>query len=828
MEPSPDADKSAPTSADFPLRHRMGRGLSFTFEWDDSAVLRDHKKEFNERCLGFGIRYAWFRIGLDDQRLWVIGVGPLRSAMKAANHSCFATVFDADIAAIPLRTTGGPLPGPHCSVIAILYPGDLLKAEGHVCRTSIRHIDPQTGKLVHRDEAVRVLKLFRTAVLAELGRPGRKWDGAPPSQAVVEERLADCDDPIRDKVPDTVSDGHVGTGMLAATSFGWVAKQIDMLTGEKGRSGVSIENIKTKGLRGLRDNMVEYICKRIAEKRSAAPTSQALGPADGSIDDDGAERQTAPQAAVVAQHQGSARVSAGGGIGGGGGDAAAGAERKEEESGWGSESESEEDEAVKQDEEDEGEEEEDEKDEEGVEEEVEYEVEYVDGTVEVGAAEEAAGSADERNEEEEDGDAGNTTRSADGGKEKDEVGVEATTEKGQEEAACNGSGKVPVDAGEGANITGVQETGEASGRQGPELDDVEELRRENCLLRAENTRLATLLDEEKARLDMFFVGVRGLVDKVNELADQVADSDQTAAERLRNATSAMSTTITGNITGSFDEAWKLMKSFAELASAWLLDFDNPEGNMAYARAEAFSTLAEHVDTVVGDAKRGLEEYISNHLASAQVNIATAVTHRLAVQPPPPTQPTPPAPTPALPEELLKSFKADILKAVTEATQQSFLASGMKFMTEMIGTVAPGRRGSSPSANDADHAQRREADKQGQNRTGGGDDAGSVERSKGADGSRGLGASPSANVADQAQRREADKQGQKRTGGGDGSVSVKEQGSGREPRSRRLEACFTERGRPAEDEGGVEGVKVVFQQGGWERGGRGWYCRRGCR
>ncbi|CAI5484394.1 unnamed protein product [Closterium sp. Yama58-4] len=392
--------------------------------------------------------------------------------------------------------------------------------------------------------------------------------------------------------------------MLAATSFGWVAKQIDMLTSEKGRSGVSIENIKTKGLRALQDNMVEYICKRIAEKRSAAPTSQAVSLADG------AERQTAPQAAVAAQHQGTARVSAEGGNGGGGGDAAA---------------------------------------------------------------------------------------------------------------------------------------EEASGRQGPELDDVEELRRENWLLRAENARLAALLDEEKARLDRFFVGVRGLFDKVNELADQVADSDQTAAERLRNATSAMSTTITGNITGSFDEAWKLMKTFAEQASAWLLDFDNPEGKMAYARAEAVSVLAEHVDTVVGDAKRGLEEYISNHLASAQVNIATAVTHKLAVQPPPPPQPTPPAPTPALPEELLKSFKADISKAVKEATQQSFLASGMKIMTEMIGTVAPGRRGSSQSANDADH---------------------------GADGSRGPSALPSANDADQAQRREADKQGQKRTSGRDGSVSVK--------------------------------------------------------
>ncbi|CAI5525677.1 unnamed protein product [Closterium sp. Naga37s-1] len=88
---------------------------------------------------------------------------------------------------------------------------------------------------------------------------------------------------------------------------------------------------------------------------------------------------------------------------------------------------------------------------------------------------------------------------------------------------------------------------------------------------------------------------------------------------------------------------------------------------------------------------------------------------------------------------MKSFKADVLKVVTEATHQSFVASGLKLITEVIGNVAPGRRGSSPSANDADPAQRREADKQGQKRAGGGDDAGSMKQSKGADGSRGVGA-----------------------------------------------------------------------------------------
>ncbi|CAI5481663.1 unnamed protein product [Closterium sp. Yama58-4] len=614
MEQSPDADKSALTSADFPLRVRMGRGLSFTLEWNDYAVLRDQKKEFTERCFGLAI-------------------------------------------------SGGPLPGSHCSVIAILYPGDLLKAEGQVCRTKIRHIDPHTGKGKHRDEAVRVLKLFRTAVLAELGRPGRKWDGAPPSQAVVEERLADCDDPIRDKVPGTVSDGHVGTGMLAATSFGWVAKQIDLLTGDKARSAVSIENIKAKGLKSLRDSMVEYICNRVAEKRSAAPTSGAGGPADGAIDDDGAEIRTAPQSAAAAQHQVDLPVSGGGdaasGAGGGGGDAAAGRGRKEEDS-ESSDSDSET--------ESEGEEEDD------------YELEYADGTVV------AVGSADENNEEAEDGDAGNATTSADGGKE--EVGVEATKEEGQEQAASEG-GKVSVDAGEAANNTGMQETEEASGRQGPEQVDVEELRRENLMLRAENARLAALLGEEQARPDRFFAGLRGLVDHLKELAVQVEDTDKFAAQQLLNATEDLSKTITGNITGSFDEAWKTMKTFAEQASAWLEDFDNPEGRVACARALVVDALADHVNGVVGEARRALELYITTQLSAAQVNIATA----------------------------------------------SFVASGMKMLTETIGTVAPGRRGSSPSANDAEQAQRR-AVKQVHKRTGDGDDKESSKRSKGSDGSCG--------------------------------------------------------------------------------------------
>ncbi|CAI5959536.1 unnamed protein product [Closterium sp. NIES-65] len=280
------------------------------------------------------------------------------------------------------------------------------------------------------------------------------------------------------KVPGTVSDGHVGAGVLSATSFGWVAKQIDHLTGEKGRRGVSIESIGMKMLKALRDSMVEYVGKVIAVKRTATPTSQAAGPADNAIDDDVAEGQKAPQGAVAAQHHGNARVHGEGGNGGGG-DAEAGAGRSEtEKSSSESESESEseeEDEAVKRKDEEEYEEEEEEnkdengekweggKDEEGGDEEVEFVVEYVEGTVEAGAAEEAVGSADQGNEEEKDDGAGNATRSADVGKEKGEVGVEAPG-NGQDEAACEGGGKVSVDAGEGPNNTGEQEAGEPPSR----------------------------------------------------------------------------------------------------------------------------------------------------------------------------------------------------------------------------------------------------------------------------------------------------------------------------------------------------------------------------
>ncbi|CAI7818068.1 unnamed protein product [Closterium sp. NIES-54] len=91
-------------------------------------------------------------------------------------------------------------------------------------------------------------------------------------------------------------------------------------------------------------------------------------------------------------------------------------------------------------------------------------------------------------------------------------------------------------------------------------------------------------------------------------------------------------------------------------------------------------------------------------------------------------------------ELLKSFKDDILKAVSDTTQQTFDAAGFKILPDVIGSLAQGCCGSSPSANDAENAPRREASRQRGKRPGGvveagGEESISAKRSKGPGGSQ---------------------------------------------------------------------------------------------
>ncbi|CAI5961166.1 unnamed protein product [Closterium sp. NIES-65] len=705
-----------------------------------------------------------------------------------------------------------PLPGSHCSVVIILYPGDLLKASGQKIRTSIRHADPQTVKEWHRDEAIRVLKFFREAVMAELRCDGRKWEWAKPSEEEVQERLADCDHPLRDKVPNAVRDGDAGSGLLAMSALLWA--RMDLLTGGLRRSATSMDKVYVSGLKKLRTDMVAWIKKLVARKRAGQ-----VGVAADACDDDGEEVHSAFQAVGIARTVADARGTTIGKPGGGvdGDDAEAGkgisgtkekhqdkdrdedrmeeggSEEDREEGRLESESESElklegeeEEEEQEKQEEVEHKEQEQEKQLEGEqEEEVELEVEEEEEHEEVvaaGAAETGERLADVEKEEGE----GKGAMSADLKKEKEEVGVEA---------AHGGSGNVVVGdwkegvdleaVGEGDNTAATKQTGvevthggersrkkkaasghpgsTAAGRQA-RLDVVEQLRAENRRLRSDNARLERRLGEQTGRVDSLASALAGVLDKLKALTAQVADTDRNLTKRLEDATPTMATTITDNLTDNMASAVEAGKSFAELAAKILQHLDNPNGRMAVERATQVNALAEHVTNEVGEARKFLEDIVIKYIGAAQTNIAADVAPRLVVQQPPP----PIAPAQALPEELMKSFKEEVLKAVTEGTQQSFFASGLKIMTEVVSTVAPARRGSSPSVNDADQPHPKEAQKHGQKRGGGGgggdgEDATSVKRSKGAGGSR---------VADE---------GSKGAGGsripGEGSKGVGDTGAG---------------------------------------------------
>ncbi|CAI5951948.1 unnamed protein product [Closterium sp. NIES-64] len=197
---------------------------------------------------------------------------------------------------MPCLCSIAPLPGSHCSVVIILYPGDLLKALGQKIRTSIRHADPQTVKEWHRDEAIRVLKFLREAVLAELRRDGRKWEWAKPSEEEVHERLADCDHPLRDKVPNAVRDGDARFGLLAMSALLWAVRRMDLLTGGLRRSVTSMDKVYVSELKKLRTDMVAWIKKLVARKRAGQ-----VGVAADACDDDGEKVHSAFQAVGVAR-----------------------------------------------------------------------------------------------------------------------------------------------------------------------------------------------------------------------------------------------------------------------------------------------------------------------------------------------------------------------------------------------------------------------------------------------------------------------------------------------------------------------------------------------
>ncbi|CAI5990874.1 unnamed protein product [Closterium sp. NIES-64] len=568
---------------------------------------------------------------------------------------------------------------------------------------------------------------------------------------------------LRRDVPNAFRDGDAGSGLLAMSALLWAVRRMDLLTGGLRRSVTNIDKVYVSGLKKLRTDMVARIKKLVAHKRAGQ-----VGVAADACDDDGEEVHSAFQAVGVARTVADARGTTIGKPRGGvheddaeAGKGVTGTEEKHQDEDCGedrdedceeeggseedreegrvesaseleSEGEEEEEEQKKREEVEHKEQEQEKQLEGEQEEEVELEVEEQEEEQEVesvaaGAAETGERSADVENEGLAEG---KGAMSADLEKEKEEVGMEAAHEGSGNVVVGDRKEGIDVEAvGEGDNATATKQTGvevthrgeqsrkkkaasghpgsTAAGRQA-RLDVVEQLRAENRRLRADNARLERRLCEQTGRVDSLASALAGVLDKLKALTAQVADTDRNLAKRLEDATSTMATTITDNLIGNMANAVEAGKSFAELAAKILRDLDDPNGRMAVERATEVNALAEHVTNEVGEARKFLEETVIKYIGAAQTNIAAAVAPRLVVQQPPP----PIAPAQALLEELMKSFKEDVLKAVTEATQKSFLASGLKIMTKVVGTKRGGDGGG-----------------------GDGEDATSVKRSKGAGGSR---------------------------------------------------------------------------------------------
>ncbi|CAI6008898.1 unnamed protein product [Closterium sp. NIES-65] len=505
--------------------------------------------------------------------------------MGQDDHTCFATVFDANVAVIPLISSIAPLPGAHCSVVLILCPGDLFNASGQEkVPDTVRDSDAGSG-LLAMSALIWVVRRFHL-LTGNLRRIATRMDKPTVSglKALRNEMVA----LIKKQVP-LIWSGKIVVAANASDEDGEEVHSASVVVGvapnvadARGKLGVGVDEADAAAGKGVTGTKVVH------------------GNDDG-VKDREEEREG----------EGSSEESSGSRSGSG--------------SGSGSESESEEEQ--KQEQEMQEHERQHKEEQLVVVEDVEMAEVYV-----VGGAEETGGrSADVENDE---GEGKGAT--ADLGK----VGVEA---------AHGGGGMVEVGEGDNAALskqrgvdvhtdaTAEKAGGERSrrkkaasdhpgsttaGRQA-RLDVVDQLRAENRRLRADNARLERRLGEQTGRVDSLAAALAGLLEKVKGLTAQVADTDRKSEERLKEATLTMVTTITEGLTDNMDSAIQSAKSFAELARQMLLDLDDPKGRAAVTRATAVKTLTEHVTAEVGEARKGLEESFIKYIGAAQTNIAAA-------------------------------------------------------------------------------------------------------------------------------------------------------------------------------------------------------------
>ncbi|CAI5960674.1 unnamed protein product [Closterium sp. NIES-65] len=507
-----------------------------------------------------------------DLKPWIIGCSRLCEAIKKNDLTCFESVFDADIAVLPIITTIGSLPWVHCSVVVVLWPGDLLKAVDVDSETSFRHLDPKTANRLHSSEALAVLRL-----------------------------------------PDIVKNKQVGTGLHAVSAFGWVVRERGALLNS--RAPASAENPMVQGLRALKSPLVEYVKRCVAERRSA-PSNHPTGPSTSPLDDDGIEAKTASQAGVDRPaYSGAHDTRTSSHVGGGGeADLVGGEERRAgsvEESSTDSES-------------------------------------------ELGSEEEE--DEEEEDEEEEEEHAG-----------KKAVGAEADTDAdhgaGRDPTLTGGTGATAASAGDKprrkAPVHGQPaSTTSSKSAFAAALAHVKRLEEENRKLRDENAGLRSDLVTERGRTEGLLATAAECLAAVKSLTERVAAAEQTAGTHISTATAAM----TGVFTKVLDDRVTLVKACSNMATPLLGEITKGLDKLAVARRDADVRLGNHVTSAEDNVKAVLADYIQTKLASTSTNIVGGLSRSIV--------PPPPGPSPALPEEVIKAMRDDIVQAVTAVTQQA--------------------------------------------------------------------------------------------------------------------------------------------------------------
>ncbi|CAI5477063.1 unnamed protein product [Closterium sp. Yama58-4] len=239
-------------------------------------VLRDEKLEFTERYFDFGLASEINRLGGSDKVALMCGarVRVARAASKPG-YMIFGWAFDYEIMAVPLLTTGGPLPGRHCCVLLVVHPGDLLLPDDEEIGTFYRHLDPKTSSKLHEAEAASFLSFFGEAAKAELKRAGRVWKDKAPSAETVSARLASVAAPIRDKLPDFLSQEAAGTGPLAISAFAWSLAHLDDV--RRSYDPLVVENPKLVGIKALRLELLHYVERAMLGKREASTVGRGVG-----------------------------------------------------------------------------------------------------------------------------------------------------------------------------------------------------------------------------------------------------------------------------------------------------------------------------------------------------------------------------------------------------------------------------------------------------------------------------------------------------------------------------------------------------------------------